>query len=353
MRILSTFLAAALLATQAPGREIYVNNVAGNDVFNGLEPRNEGGTAGPVRTLAKALRLSERSDHIILENTGQPYRESVSLVGSRHSGLPKEPLVIEGHGAVLDGTAPVPTGHWKFYRDNIFSFRPPRMGPQQLFLNGRPAARLLASDKAEVLPDMDPGQWCSHRGYFYFAVGGGKLPDDCNLTYASLPTGITLYQVEHVRIENLKVQGFQLDGIHLHAGRHVVLHKVTVQGNGNSGITVGGASQLELDSSTVDRNGVAQLITMPYSETHVYNSSLPNGTGPGWLDRNGRVYLGTRRVSGGMESIKPEDSRKPALEAGPEAPKPAGDGAAARDPSQPASTPAPAPSPGAEKGTSP
>jgi hypothetical protein len=40
-------------------------------------------------------------------------------------------------------------------------------------------------------------------GYIYFRAETGKLPADYALPYTALVTGVTLYHVRHVRIENL------------------------------------------------------------------------------------------------------------------------------------------------------
>ena len=47
--------------------------------------KSQGDTTGPVRTIAKALRLAQAGDRIELAKSEQPYRECVSLVGTRHS----------------------------------------------------------------------------------------------------------------------------------------------------------------------------------------------------------------------------------------------------------------------------
>ena len=54
---------------------------------------------GPVKTIGRALEIAVSSDRVVLANTGQSYRESVSLVGSRHGGAHARPLTIVGNGA--------------------------------------------------------------------------------------------------------------------------------------------------------------------------------------------------------------------------------------------------------------
>ena len=88
-----------------------MDNAGGNDKNNGLHAQNQGDTASPVRTIAKALRLARAGDRIVLANSEQPYRECVALVGTRHSGAARlMPFILDGNGATLDGSAPIPGG---------------------------------------------------------------------------------------------------------------------------------------------------------------------------------------------------------------------------------------------------
>lgn len=326
MRDLACFpIVLCLLVGSVAGRDIYVNNTAGDDRFTGGQSRSLSDTTGPVQTLAKAIRLAGPGDHILLAGTGKPYRESFSLVGSRLGGMLTQPLVIDGNGAVLDGTAPIPPDQWKFCRDNVFRFRPPKMGGCQLFLDGRPAARVSVKPTADTPPDLDPRQWCAFEGHVYFGVELAKLPSDYKLTYASLSTGITLYHVEHVVIKDLTVQGFQIDGIQAqNSARRVTLDGVTCINNGRNGVTIGGASQVELRSCKIHGNGIAQLLTLPYSEAHIYTSQLLGDTAPAWVDQGGRIYLVDKQVHGGLETLQ-QEAAKPKPKAKPEDEKPQAD----------------------------
>jgi len=285
-------LLVSLVAQAAAGRDIYIDNVSGNDSFSGQQARNTGGRNGPLRTIAAALRTAESADHIILAQTDQPYRESISLVGRRHGGYLDNPLLIEGNGAILDGSDKVAPTAWKHYRDNVFRFHPPRMGSGQLFLDDRPAQRVATESQAGPLPKLEPLQWCSRHGLIYFAVESDRLPGDYNLTYAQKQTGITLFHVRNVAIIGLTVQGFRLDGINAHnSARDVYISGVTVRGNGRAGIVVGGASKVEIDACLIGNNGQAQLLTLPYSKTVVRDSQLIPNTAPAVVELGGRVYL--------------------------------------------------------------
>ncbi len=293
----------------AAGRNIFVDNVAGNDRATGRQSRHAPDGSGPVQTIRQALRQAQSSDTIVLANTGRPYRESISLVGSCHSGTAQEPFSVRGNGATLDGSAAVPPTAWENYAGPVFRFRPPHLGYQQLFLDDRPATRVFAARTAGGPPELQARQWCLLDGQIYFCVDLTKLPRDYHLRYAHDQTGITLYHVEHVRITDLVVQAFQLDGIGLHnSARNVSLAGVTCRGNGRSGVSVGGASLVDIDHTLLSDNGQSQLLTLPYSETHLRDSRLLWHTAPGWVDQGGRVYFDGKRVQGGLDEFPPAPS---------------------------------------------
>ena len=287
----------------ASGRELFVNNLHGDDGATGQYPQSTPDRAGPVRTITKALRLALPGDRIVLAKTEAPYRESITFSGSRHSGSALRPFTLLGNGATLDGSAPVPADAWEHVAGAVFRFQPRRVAHQQLFMNDRPAPRVIAGPSDETLPALKPLEWCLYRGHVYFCVEPTKLPADYPLSYTLRPVGITLFHVDRVTIENLTIQGFQLDGVNAaNNARWVNLIGLTCRGNGRSGITVGGASLVDIEACLLGNNGRAQLLTLPFSETHVRRSELLSNTAPGWVDEGGRVYIDGKRLEGGLAS---------------------------------------------------
>lgn len=295
LRCLPALLLACCCIAPAPAvaREIFVNNLTGSDLSRGnLPDTTTSPRGGPVASIAKALRLAMPGDRIVLAASGQPYRESISLSGNRLSGWQGVPLTIRGNGAVLDGSAPVPDRAWEHYAGDTFRFRPARMAYQQLFLADRPAQRRPVAIGDTSVPELEPLEWCLVDGQIYFCVEEGKLPQDYQLTHAALPVGITLHQVRNVQIEDLTVQGFQLDGISADDGAfEVLLRRVTCRGNGRSGVSVGGSSRVRIEDSLLGDNGTAQLRTEGYSRTTVEDSHLLSNTAPAVVQDGGELTV--------------------------------------------------------------
>lgn len=255
-------------------RDIYVDNVAGDDRRAGSSAAVAGQSGGPCRSLRRALELAEASDRIVLANTGQPYQESVTLQAGRHTGLPSQPFTIEGNGAILDGSALVPKDAWKFVETQVFRFRPPRTSFQMLFLDGKPLPRRYVDPQAGF-PELQPLEWCLFDRDIYFRAEPDKIPRQYELSFASLPVGITIYEARHIVISDLIVQGFQLDGVNAHDSVFdTTLVGLTCRGNGRSGISIGGASRVSIMACLVGNNGAAQVRSEGFSKTQIINCDL-------------------------------------------------------------------------------
>jgi parallel beta-helix repeat protein len=136
-----------------------------------------------------------------------------------------------------------------------------------------------------------------HEGGLYFRPEKNMLPEDYELSYMALQTGITLYHVQHVRIENLVVQGFRLDGINFHDGCHdCVLIDVTARGNGRSGVSIGGSSRAVLEHCIIGDNGEAQVRTEGFCEAEIVDCEIVPNTAPEFSVTGGRLYVDGRRL---------------------------------------------------------
>ncbi|HXT60579.1 MAG TPA: right-handed parallel beta-helix repeat-containing protein [Pirellulales bacterium] len=285
----------------ASARDLFVNNASGDDLHDGAQAATTA-FGGPLRTLRRALELVLPGDRIVLAKTDEPYRESISLSTASQCGNQLGPLVIDGQGAVLDGTVPVGEREWESVRGPVFRFRPAKSSYQQLFLAGKPAVERALEPRSHKLPELAPLEWFRRDAEIYFRVEPDKLPGDYPLSYSGLQTGITLYHVHDVVIMDLIVQGFRLDGINVNDGvRNCQLIDVTCRGNGRSGVTVAGSSHARLDGCLLGDNGTAQLRSEGVSATSVAHSELLDNTAPpvvwrgGKLEIDGQPYVGGSR----------------------------------------------------------
>ena len=289
------WIATALLlsiVSRAAARDIYVDNVAGDDRRIGAGPTVNGRTGGPVRSIKRALALANGGDRIVLAASGQPYHESLTVQAGRHTGIPSRPFTIVGNGATLEGSQPVPKDVWEYVEGEVFRFRPAKTSFQILFLAGKPAQRRYVN-REEGFPKLQPLQWCLLDRFIYFRTEEGKLPRQYDLSFAALPVGITIYEARHIVISDLVVQGFQLDGINAHDSVFdATLVGLTCRGNGRSGISIGGASRVNLVACLVGNNGAAQVRTEGFSKTQITNCDLIDAPhAPALVQEGGRVSM--------------------------------------------------------------
>jgi hypothetical protein len=270
------------------GGDIFVDNVLGDDRRTGTIASVAGGQGGPCRSIAKALRIALPGDRIVLANTGQPYRESITVQGPNHSGSDRFPLVIAGNGATLDGTMPLAEAAWEYVGEDTYRTHPPHMSYQQLFLSDQPAIR--KQPPAGQFPQLAPREWCLLGGWIYFRTDASKHPQAYDLSCCGEQTGITLYEVHDVVIQDLNLRGFWLDGINCHDNvRRTDLVRVAAKENGRSGIAIGGSSRVRIDTCTAGGNGAAQVRIEGYCVVQMVDNALDSTSAPAVVREGGKV----------------------------------------------------------------
>ena len=213
--ILTSILGNAI-SNQAVARDLFVNNDSGSDSHSGLSATSVGGKQGPVRTIGKALQIAKQGDSIHITNTGVPYQESVSIQNGRNSGLVGKSFRILGNGATLDGRKKISYDQWTAVGNQIYQFKPPRTSFFILYIDNRPATQVDVPADVSKLPPLEEMQWCLLKRKVYFKPADNRLPDAFDVSYTHAQVGITLVNCQHVVVENLIVQGFQLDGVNVH-----------------------------------------------------------------------------------------------------------------------------------------
>lgn len=308
------FLLLLLAAAPAPAAEWYVDNVGGSDLNDGRAPDNSVAGSGPFRTIARAMKAAGKTDTVILNATGEPYREMISVQGGRHSGSADFPFRLVGNGAVLDGTTLIPPFQWEHHHENVFRYRPYRLHHQTLYEAGLP----LVERKPEAhgaLPELEPKEWAIVGGYIYFRTEPGKLPLDYDLACSMHPVGITIYDVQNVEIRDIVVQGFQVDGINAHSNCFdVTIADVVSRGNGRSGVSFGGASRASLFDSLVGDNREAQVRAEGQARVLVSGCELLANPAPAIVEAGG--YIEVENPIGGNPAadgaVKPASAELPA-----------------------------------------
>ncbi len=286
------------MVNSTDAREIFVDNITGDDRNDGSSGKIRTSGIGPVRSISRAIRMARNGDQIVVAKTAVPYRESLTLQGKNQSGTENLPFVIRGNGATLDGSMEIPPLAWKHQANNVFRYRPKLMSFQTLYINGLPARRIRVANNLE-LDDLAPNCFAVKNGYIYFCVEEGKVPDDYSLSCSGMVTGLTLYSCRNVIVQDLVIQGFQIDGVNAKDNvTNSSVVGVTSRGNGRSGISVEGASRLRIEACLIGSNSTAQIRTDGFSKTEIVGCDLieEDTAAPAILVKGGRVWKDSKQV---------------------------------------------------------
>lgn len=248
-----------LSCSTVQARDIYVDNIAGDDRNNGSQAMGGAVDTGPLKTIGRALWIAHAGDRIVLTKNTEPYREMVSMIGPRNSGLENQPFVIEGNGAVIDGSGLINSEDWDHAFGDVFQVRFRYMAYPMLLEGEKPLPKLKVQGAGD-LKKLQVGEWASFAGKVYFHPAADRSLFTYSLAGAGMASGITLFQVDNVVIRDLTVQGFRIDGVSApDAANFVRLEKVVSRANGRSGLSTGGASKVVAVESQMVENGAAPV----------------------------------------------------------------------------------------------
>lgn len=306
-----------------PAQVIYVNNVTGNDDFDGLKAEPGDNKSGPLQTIMQAVKKCAVGARIEIANTGVDYRESVSIE-KYNKGQVDRPLVLNGNGACVNGLVKVQPEQWVQYKDDIYYFLNKLGGseykprgwfdrkigdsfygimpnsnwlgnmkhqgwfieedaPEIFLLNGKPGKNVL---KLEEIP---PG------GFFYdsqvqilkepagqrvlfFRLPANTKIEDCSV---ELPLNKGIYASDdYITIMNIGSVYSQDDGFAGFWGQGVVLKNIYAAYNCDQGVSFHGNSTTLIDGALIERNGGCGIVDV-MSCTTIYRNVTVRNNYPG------------------------------------------------------------------------
>ena len=267
--------ATALRLSAAPW---YVDPARGDDAAAGSQQ-------APFRTIRRALEMTDgKGGTIHLSAEAGPYREPVVI---RKGGSEETPLIIEGHGAVINLGTDVTAGPWTPLDTGEYRLEPPATRHQRpyvtspLFINGLPI-------------------WAEHpKGKGKPSWHGGSLrQDEQDRLIVRFPTGLepgnavivqtgpdsqcALHSAgaSHLLVRELTVAFAGNDGFNFHGhSRGVTLENVTAVFNSDQGISSHETCEVVVRGSEAAFNGsfsggvtdINQSVTS-YLRCHVHHN---------------------------------------------------------------------------------
>ncbi|RBP38522.1 hypothetical protein DES53_11140 [Roseimicrobium gellanilyticum] len=206
------------------GSSIHVDPIKGDDTHDGV--------AGPVRTIARAIRLAKPGDTVHLEPA--TYFESVDLSGKH--GEPGRPITIDGHGAIIEGSDPVKLAEWESMGDGLYRRVKlmPRMDEAILsrwfFLWDDKINRMSRCSKGPSQPlkkpaDLLPGEWTyvKEETAFYVKLPADKPLDSVRIRYPLRSSGVVFSREgSHLAVRNITATHVHNDGFNIHGAQRAL-----------------------------------------------------------------------------------------------------------------------------------
>jgi hypothetical protein len=277
VRWFATILLTAWTGLFSPvwGLELHVNPVDGFDGNDGLAATTQTRLTGPVKTLRRAMQLARAGDTVVLANIGQPYYEPLRLVGGPHSGFESQPFTIRGNGATLSGMRPVPPDGWQSEGDGVWRLSLTRKGYYRFFRGDDAIPEFLPTAANTAINDLPFDHYLSRQGAVLFRFDQQTTPYSQSWTYAAEDTGISLVDVRNVRLVDLNVTGFRVDGANADGNcRGVVFDNVTIHDNGRAGLSANGTSRVIVQNSRLTANGRHAVLITEFAQVTLTDSDL-------------------------------------------------------------------------------
>jgi hypothetical protein len=214
------FVLVLALPSFAQAKDLYVHATAGEDSAAGTKD-------APLATLQMAVSLAGPGDTIHLTPNNSLFRQAVTFVG-------KHDVTLDGHGATLDGSDPLPTEGWEDRGNGLrrLKIRSTAMNRHLLAFDGRVNRMGRATGKSPAFPqpeELRDGQFAvveiDDKQAWLYVRGAAK-----SLEWSTRVNGVAFGgENRNITIRNIAARRFLNDGFNIHA-RGTELHFQKVDG---------------------------------------------------------------------------------------------------------------------------
>ncbi len=205
--------------------DIFVDNVKGSAKGNGKDQ--------PFININQAVTIAKPGDRVVIANTGKPYTHSISV---RHkNGLPGNPIIFEGNGALITGLKAIAADKWEAKGNNVFFFKHPYHGALNPYLvhDGKPVPVV------KKLKDLTPGKHIWRHEGVYVIPPQGQTMKTWKLSGTLLASGFAVHNSNYITCRNLRSHYFSNDGFNIHGNcRGLYFENIESASNGDDGFSI-------------------------------------------------------------------------------------------------------------------
>jgi len=233
------FLLSLFCVATAYSTDIYVDPVLGDEHNNGLVSKAKGAD-GPVKTIARGIKLAQPGDTVHLV----PVVFKESAVFNNRAGEPGKPITLDGHGATLDGSEDLHPDDWPEVAPGLFRndhlLRLDDAVIQRWFFLWDGKMNHMGRSSKGLRPDfkkpedLQPGEWT------FIKDDSRKQPDSANIFgafYVKLPPGQKLADA-HIAAP-IRSAGVQMSG----TNKWLVMRNLIATHVYNDGYNIHGSSR--------------------------------------------------------------------------------------------------------------
>ena len=220
------FTAALFLPLSAMAADLHVDPHRGDDSNDGRSVDR------PVQRIAQAIKLAQPGDTIHLAST--TYHESAVFI-DKH-GEPDHPIILDGHGAILDGSEPVTATDWESVADFPGLYRRKKLYPKTdeaivarwfLLFDGK-MQRMNRCSKGPSDPlkepdDLQPGEWTyvKNEDAFYLRIPADQDLDSARVRYPRRSSSVIFASTgSNIIVRNLTGTHPYNDGFNIHGAQY-------------------------------------------------------------------------------------------------------------------------------------
>jgi hypothetical protein len=267
--------------------------VAGNHLCQARELKVSRAPGSEFTSIQQAVNKAQPGDVIALSPEDSPYYESVSF--HNKSGEPEKPIILDGRGATLDGSAPLRADEWEqtepgLFRSTAFAARmrvsDSILGRYFFVMNGA-INRMNRSSKGtraafKTVADLQTGEWTFIESEKAFYI---RLAPEQKLESVRAPersSGVALSgDCEHLIIRNLSVTHVWNDGFNIHQrSRDVRFENIRAIECGDDGISAHEDCWISVDGLFSARNSTG-FCHVGQSRSETKNFVLEDNSGYG------------------------------------------------------------------------